>query len=220
MLIHKIFFVNVVILLVHICSCNNNPKSINSKKSEVQKQNFKKDIPITKKGKFIYAYSLTKEYIQKAGLRILENGFDSICIRLWYIYSFGPSWQVTEMRKSSEGWVGEFILLTEKMNKNDSSRYIQKTSFFKKPISGWDIFIMQILSKNITFLPSDLSIPGYQINADGHMVVVEIATKEYYRIFDYSDLKFNLNIKEARNMADIMILIEKEFGVERLNKEF
>ncbi len=106
------------------------------------------------------------------------------------------------------------------MNRSDSSSGIQKSSSFKTPESGWDEFMDKIFSKNITTLPTDFSIKGYKFNTDGNVFAVEIATKEYYRIYNYGSLDSNLNLKEAKNMADIILLIEKEFEVERLYKDF
>lgn len=214
----KVLFVVIFSILFHCCE--NSSKRIDSKVIETQSQSFIRDIPSYRNGKYLYSYFLTKEYTQKAGLKILENGFDSVCIRLWYIYAYGPSWQVVEIKRIQEKWVAEFILLTEIVNKNDTLSNISKTSVLKMPKSGWNIFLKNLFSKNIITLPAKAFVTGYELNTDTDIIAVEIATKQYYRIYDYSSLKFNLNIKEARAMADIMIMIEKEFGVERLNKDF
>ena len=211
----KLFITSIFCCLICFSSCNNNPKAISKESPKTQK--FIRDIPKYKNGVLLNFYF--KEDIHKANLKNIENGFDSICIRLWYMYAFGP-WQIVEIKKNSKEWTGEFILLTEALNKNDSSWAIQKSNSFKMPRSGWDEFMNELFSKGVTTLPTDFLITGYQFNTDGDVFAVEVATKNYYRIYNYGSLKFNLNLREARTMADIILLIEKEFGVERLHKEF
>lgn len=217
MIKHKKGLFTLPIFLIFFFGCNN-PKYIKSKRDEIK--NFEKEIPTDKRGDYFPSYYLTKEYTKKAGLRSLENGFDSICIRLWYIYGVGSSWQVVEIKKSSKEWLGEFILLTAAKNKKDSSIGLQKSILFETPKSGWDVFTKELFHSNVITLPTDELITGYKTNTDGHLVIVEIATEKYYRIFNYSDLKYNSNIKEARVISEIMIQVEKEFGVERLHKDF
>jgi len=217
MIKHKKGLFTLAIFLIFFFACNN-PKNFKNKRDEIQ--NFKKEIPTDKRGDYFPSYYLIKKYTKKAELRNLENGFDSICIRLWYIYGIGSSWQVVEIKKNSKEWLSEFILLTADKNKKDSSTRIQKSILFEKPKSGWDVFTKELFNYNITTLPTDELIKGYKRNTDGHFVIVEIATEKYYRIFNYSDLNYNSNIKEARVISDIMKLVEREFGVERLHKDF
>ena len=206
-------------ILVFFFSCTDRSKNAENLKPKASQQEVIKDIPVSENGKLAYSYTLTKEYIQKANLEVIEKGFDSICIRLWYCYGFGP-WQIVEIKKDNKEWLAEFILLTEVRNKVDSSTSIKKTSISATPKSGWDFFLKEFFSKNIITLPTSFSISGYELVTDGDFFITEIATKNHYRIYSYSALKFNLNIKQAREMADVILLIEKEFGVERLNKDF
>ncbi len=99
MLTRKIFLIITLISLSHFCSCNNNSKKVNGKNPETKEQKFRRDIPKYKNGVLLNFYF--KEDIHKANLQNLENGFDSICIRLWYMYAYGP-WQVVEIKKNNK----------------------------------------------------------------------------------------------------------------------
>jgi hypothetical protein len=184
------------------------------------KYNIEKDIPVNKQGKLSYMYSYTREYLAKCSLLELEKGYDSLAIRLWFHYSFDRRIQIVELKKKNKQWNAEFILLTENYDKNDSLISVsQEIIYNKKPASGWDSFMRELLLLNITTLPCDADIPEYNSPMDGAGVCVEIATIEKYRFYDYSSPSYNVeNIWQAKNMVLIMELIEGEFDFKRIRK--
>ncbi len=207
-----------ILLILNSC-CNNSKKTINTinHNDTINKYEFVKVLPRSREGKLRYSYELTQELTNKVELKFIENGFDSIYIRLWYIYNYGPTYQVIDFRKTEGKWFAEFCSL--KHTKINDSIIIKKMDNEKKvPKSGWASFIKNILALGITNLPVDIDDPDYTPSTDGDFVVVEIATAYKYRVYSYSSPMEFPSIKETKNIEDIMELIEEEFGIERLKK--
>ena len=76
------FLVGLLFLLQLVNSCNNNSDKPAISQSVDSKQEFSKIIPKDNSGKLNFSYRMTKDYTRQTRLNIIENGFDSIFIRL------------------------------------------------------------------------------------------------------------------------------------------
>lgn len=71
---------------------------LNGCTSNKQPVAFEKRIQIDGFGNFDFTYAYTKEMTKYAGLNIIENGFDSICIRIWNTIPINIDQQMIEIR--------------------------------------------------------------------------------------------------------------------------
>ena len=154
------------------------------------------------------------------GLNTLENGFDSIQIRIWYGYAFIDTSQLVILKNNKKEWVAELVTFKYHTdNRIDSVNAIDKTSVKSQPKSGWSNFINKLFSLKITELPDFSKVKNYQDMMDGDDVIVEISTVNSYRIFSYKEPRhFKERIPEAKSMEMILELVEDEFGFLRLRK--
>lgn len=208
-------------IIIDSCNINNNAANIKIAKCDtalnLDTPFFKRENYLNRFGNYSVAYTFIKNDVKRAGLKALENGYDSIAIRLWYQYA-GPVTEMVEIRKHCEGWVAQFVTIKRHIEKDDTIVNIISNKIIQAPNSGWEIFTKKLFSLNITTLPDWGEIPDYNPANDGHGVDVEISTKKYYRLYSYLGPRTKPEIKEARALEEIMDLIEDEFGVKRKKK--
>ena len=156
----------------------------------------------------------TFKYIQLdlEGTKLMnyKSGYDSIAIRLWYDYDSDEK-DVIEIRKHCDGWVGEYTKIVSYLDNGKVYNKIgEKRNLYPK--SGWDLFTKKIFGLGIITLPDFGDIPDYNPASDGNSIDVEIATKEYYRVYTYLQPRTKKrDIKEANTLETILKLIEAEF---------
>jgi len=151
------------------------------------------------------------------GLRNYKSGYDSIAIRIWYDYATDEK-DIIEVRKHCEGWTGDFIKI---INYLENGKVYNKIEEKRKlyPKSGWDPFTQKIIRLGIVTLPDFGDIPNYDPAMDGNSIHVEVATKEYYRVYSYLQPKTKkAEIKEANALETILKIIEKEFDFKPLKE--
>jgi len=139
------------------------------------------------------------------GLDSLDNGFDSIQIRIWYGCAL----------------LGErLVMLTHSHGKweakiSDSTYYdsIPRVLRVVEPCSSWEKFIKSLFDLEILSLPA-IDEFGTETFADGCGAAIEIATKKVYRVYVYSQPDFyEKKHWQAKNMISILRLINTEFGI-------
>jgi hypothetical protein len=178
-----------------------------------------KDLPFNKKGAINSRYYLKDEYQKLRGFHTLENGFDSLKIRICYGYALSDKEQVVEIAYEDREWSAELFTITKKYyNDTDSAIYKTEITSNDEPKSGWAKFISKIFDLGIQILPNSETIPGYKLPFDASGVSVEIATKHNYRLYFYDAPALNNHITEAIKMEEIMELIEEELGFKRVRK--
>ena len=217
---------NKGILVIAVCimelvvSCNGQTESNEFKENRKLADTVVKDIPLNKKGRPSSYYQNKSNVENKLGLKSLENGFDSLQIRLWYGYAFKDSSQLVVLRNSNGKWTSELFTLVYHLNENgDALKSISKEIITRDPKSGWGNFIDKVLKLQITTLPDMNKIKDYPDFADGDDIIIEAAAKKYYRIYSYKEPnQVQFKIKEAKNIERILELIENEFDFKRLRK--
>ncbi len=172
-----------------------------------------RDIPSNKQsGKFKKAL---RNFETAVKLSPIENGADSIEIRIWNAYSRSYKFQLLRLTKKNSEWRMEFYNVRYKPNTLEDSIVSMKTDVLNgSPKSGWPDFIKVFFDLGVTSLPDWSKIPGYAPPSDGGGPTVEITTKKAYKIYSYFFPKsYSKRFEHAKKMADIMRLLEVEFGI-------
>ena len=156
------------------------------------------------------SYEFIQRDLKGTGLMNYKTGYDSIAIRVWYNYETDQQ-DLIEIRKHCDGWVGQYSkIISYAENGKVYNKIGEKRNLY--PQSGWDLFTKKIFGLGIITLPDFSDIPDYDPATDGMSIEVEIATKEYYRIYTYLQPRTKKRyIKEANTLEIILKLIEKEF---------
>jgi len=152
-------------------------------------------------------------YMEKqCGLDSLNNGFDSVQIRVKYGCFLYGSDRLVILKFVSGKWSAEIREL-----KYDSGDRITQRIKHEKPKSGWDSLITRLFNLQILVLPNLEKIEGFKEESvnDGCWVGVEIATKKCYRNYDYSnpDL-YTDQLWQAKNVLGILTFLNEEFEIE------
>lgn len=210
-----IFFYLLMCVLFINNSCTQYKKADYSEKSD--KLRIIKIIPKNKNGGEYYPYKLVQRETKRIGLNFLDKGYDSIFIRLWYVMT--PKLQVIDLKKSDGIWKAESHNMQLDLI-NDTIQIVNVKSNPAFPKSGWESFTTKLFSKNILNLPDDSEKKDYNLNSatDASFVIVEIATKNKYKIYSYTEPFVHLEFPEAKLMANIMNFIEQELGMKRYKK--
>ena len=208
-------FILIITTLFLLTSCTRQKeKNSTLKTSEIQ---------WTKNDSDIF-YISTQDKVKQLGLDSLQNGSDSLQIRIWYGYSTDITRKLLVINKTNLFWTASLYTMTvidrigtdlKEMNSPEKIR-LEKTENLQ-PKNGWDRFINKILSLQIISLPDMYSIPGMKVGVeDGVTYSIEVAMRHKYRFYSYSNPD---EIKEeywqAKNMVDIIDLLETELEVRK-----
>lgn len=169
------------------------------------------EIPVDEKGNFVFLFNVVKKYNKLLDLPSLETGYDSLELRIWCNYGNLKKTHLIIVSNQAGKWDGTlFRLLIDK--KNDTSYFLEKKKKLKLiPKSGWGEMIKAMNELRIPELKSYENLP-YGIGVDGQYYMVEIATKNNYRFYDYFDpQEAPKNYSEAIAFEKFLITLEKEF---------
>jgi len=219
----KIIIIFLLSLPLLFLSCGNDLSFDNKikfdKEFNIISDTIVKDLPKLKPVEQSAAYSSSDLKNKRAGFSSMENGADSIKIRVWYLYQVGHTEHVVEIENINKKWVFSQYILTFKYDQiHDSVIFVGKTVQHKNPNSGNERFIQKLFELEILTLPSSESISDYSgANAiDAGRVDVEIASENKFRFYSYDDPFRHYSNRNAKKMEDIMTLIEKEFNFKRV----
>jgi hypothetical protein len=206
-------FLISAILTISTIHCN----YINTKSQSDKLKDIVSDIPYNRKGTIKYIYYEKLKIEKMLNLERLEDGFDSIQIRLWYGHSFTDSFQLVILKKSNSIWNASLYSSKYSYNtKRDSIDSIETKVEEKLPKSGWPIFVEKLFTLDIATLPDSGTIPGYADCADGDGIMIEVATKELYRIYSYTCITHSRDIWQVSNMDRILKTMEEELNFKRV----
>lgn len=172
--------------------------------------NFEKDIPIIReKVSSLYEGTIwTRNFLQ--GLDTLENGFDSLQVRLWYEADAGRS--IIVIKKATE-WRAE-LYNYDINNSNPDSLFISTFTMRRSSQKmGWKKFTDSLFQLGVLALPDEQNIPGYPVSYNSNTVNIEVGTRCKYRFYSFTVP--NRNAEEwpqAKKMVSILNLIEAELG--------
>ena len=197
------------------CSSRGQSKPVPSTQDLNVKDCITRDIP-----KFFQGEKWRKNYranIAALNVQSLTNGFDSLQIRFWIDrgYQKDDSSRLLVISKDSFHSFESLYTYTSSYDSADGT-IIRTTGTFTslRPKKNWDSLIDTLMSMGVTTLRDFSTIKAYNLDTHPYGVMVEIASKSTYKIYDYLDYKLHANsIPEAKRMLDIMKFLEREFDV-------
>ncbi|MFN8297523.1 MAG: hypothetical protein U0T75_00360 [Chitinophagales bacterium] len=178
---------------------------------------FRRDIPVSKYGEPDLFYSLAQQKAKQLKLDSLQNGFDSLQIRIWYDYSLIGLRQLVIIKRAQKAWTATCYMLEVEWDSDMRTEEIKKqTRILLSPKSGWDDFLKQLFGLQTVTLPNMNDIPGLVDGwTDGTTYSVEVATMQQYRFYYYHlPVKFQDKFWQARDMVEILKLVKSELGIE------
>ncbi|WP_046369059.1 hypothetical protein [Flavihumibacter petaseus] len=172
------------------------------------------EVPLSKHGLPYGYYRRKPQMEQYLNLHSLENGFDSLQIRIWYKSGDYETSNLFVLKSQSAEWqADQFNWTYQESVHGDSVWPVGIQHRQSVPRSGWQVFIGELNALELTTLQDSHSIKDYPDFADGSGVVVEVASKKRYRIYSYAEPKQAAkNVPEAARINAALELIENEFG--------
>ncbi|MBY0537630.1 MAG: hypothetical protein K2P88_17370 [Chitinophagaceae bacterium] len=169
-----------------------------------------------------WSYREVRKVEKLIGLKSIQDGFDSLQIRIWIGYSSSEAQLVMLSRQDGVYSARLYHLrffINEVIHDYDSVKSLVTNI---KPKSQWDSVIAKLISFDICSLPDSDEIENYPIIADGRGVIIETSTKKNYRFVRYLDpaIGVKYNIKEAEKVVNILNLLQSEFTIKYLNDHY
>lgn len=149
-------------------------------------------------------------------LEPLQNGFDSLQIRIWVDCRNKASSLIILERKKDQ-WDAIFYSFKISYKEKLDVELYDFSSESKSPKSGWVRFSENLMKTGIIDLPDHMKFsPKYNIPNDANRVLVEIGLLRKYRLYEYPELGLNSNIAEGpEKLQQALKLIESEFNYKR-----
>jgi hypothetical protein len=214
---HILLFISILYMQSNIC-CNS--ENIEQSVSYTQKDSLDVDIPKNKQGRFSSLYKRCKEYEKLLQLNTLQNGFDSLQIRIWFHSGMASKNKMIMLKKSKKSWEGQLTSWVEDNGSENFSKFaIQNIAIENiSPKSGWNKYIFKLNKFNITTLPDPINIKGIEIGGgDLKMTSFEIATQYKYRFYTYTEPDgYNKQFKELQDIENIINCTQEEFDLSNL----
>jgi hypothetical protein len=212
----KIGFITIAMFFIIVyASCNRATNSANDKQIKIASNivdTIIKDIPDDKKRD--YFMKIKRSIQENAELTSLEDGFDSLQIRIWYGYT--SHFEHLVVLKNEQGKWDAILYSMHYIYSNRSLKEIIKYQKRVEPKSGWENLLNKLNTLKILSLPDMSTLEGYGIDMDSKGITVEIADKKMYRIYSYAFPEFHKNDHwQANNMDKISRIVEEELGFDR-----
>lgn len=164
-----------------------------------------REIPLDRKGRPDLSYLLDKQKANQLALDPIENGYDSLQIRVWFDYSLAIEKHLVVIKRTGGMWDCQLYTMKSDWNDNNDSEVILSKSVLRiQPRMGWDMFVKRLFDLNITTLPN-----GPAGGLDGASYDIEVATKRQYRYYSYWSPETSMqNFQGSRDMVRIIHLLE------------
>jgi hypothetical protein len=173
-----------------------------------------RDIPYHSDGTERGSYSTKQRFIKKIGGDNLENGFDSMQIRIWTYYKDIDSLNLYVIKNTSGNWSATVYEAhyNYSFERNEESIILKDSEGVSKtPKSGWKDFLQSLFELEIARLPDATKVRGTEGITDGNTFFIEVATNNSYRFYEYPDpFLVQDSIPETNKMKLILNLIEDE----------
>lgn len=174
---------------------------------------FRREIPVWRGGEPDLFYQIAQQKARQLGIDTLQNGYDSLQIRVWYDPALRTARRLLVLKRTDAVWSATLYTMTVDW---DGVAETVKTTTVKTldPKQGWESFLGQLFALQILTLPNMRDIPGLQDGfTDGVNYNVEVATKDHYRFYGYHLPEyFQDRYVPAKNMVGILKLIDAAFG--------
>lgn len=179
---------------------------------------FSKEIPTYEdgrhKGDTDYIFKDIRRMASELRLDSIENGFDSLQIRIWLGHSMAIRKNIVILKKINGKWSAQLVTYSEGQKGKTLQLFIEKKTIKSvHPLSGWDVIIKKINALEILTLPNDGDLKDYNgCGMDGIAYYFETSTKRQYRFFYYCNPEDNVGrFREAKNVLEFASVLENEF---------
>ncbi len=202
-----------MLLLILFESCRESPiVDRELMKFNKRETSFQQEVRRSPKGKFNPFYMSAKEKEKELGLDSLENGFESLQIRVWYDNVYSNKQKLITITYESQKW--EAKLYTAKP-KSSQEYVLSNDPKSLTPKMGWDKFSNRLLNLNILTLPDGVELENCGAGGgDGSGYNIEIATQKHYRFYTYLEPQdYADECSYAKNMIAILNLLDHNFGI-------
>jgi hypothetical protein len=158
--------------------------------------------------------------ITKLRLDTIQNGYDSFQVRIWILGGLFGNVDLYILKNARTKWTAQNYKLVRDsniVNGKDQNKYTNGSEPFQivkhrilKPIIPWRKLIDSLSKLQLMTLPDMNEISGMKINStDAGSIVVEVATRQFYRNYHYSDaIDFAERYTETKNINEIVSLIQ------------
>jgi len=209
---HQIIVIILASLsVIYFQSCNNDANNAkDTTLPEHKKQtSVVQDIPLNKQDSSYK--NLKKDIENKLGIGSIEDGFDSLQIRIWTIGYKSFDENLIMISNTKGIWSAKILLINFKYDKSNTLVAIDKQITNNEPKSSWNTFVDSLIKYDILTLPDYTTLPNYSVMADSKGTTVEIATKDRYRIYSYPDVDLHISKSpEAYKIHQILKFLSKE----------
>jgi hypothetical protein len=154
------------------------------------------------------------------GLDNLEDGYDSLQIRISFDYNSTDTFQVLNIKRNNGHWNGYLCVATYLLNKTHDTvlRYVP-IAFIPERRNNWGEIVDSLISFHIMNLPDQRKIISInEFPFDGaNAVESEVADAHQYRIYSYEwPSKFRYKHKEAEDVYKIVNFLASRLGLHYL----
>lgn len=209
-----IFFL-FVLSGIYCCNGNNTALRLNA---DNQNDTVLHDIPKNSNGKESNVFKFVTQMAHKLKIERLDTGFKQTQIRIWCSYSFIDSSQLVVLKKVNNEWSAQlYTYFFKRFNDFNGVDTIVSKQPSLIPQSGWRKFLKSLRKLKIEELPDMDRLNNTFIISEGDAITVEIATINKYRLYSYVNPKeFENKWWQAKNMENILVLIEYELNFKRI----
>jgi hypothetical protein len=201
-----------ILCVIALASCQGQEKSNRQEIETNDKQSVSEDIR-TDTADIWNSFHEVRQLASQLNLGLVEDGFDSLQIRVWFDYSMAKKRHLIIIQRKNNRWSG--YLYDMNVRAVDTLNYHVLVDYSKKdiePLSGWENLISNLNLLKIQEL-SDTS----QSGTDGTTYCVEILTSNKYTYYNFWEPEYTKDIKWASaNMVRIRALLEREFSFNSL----
>jgi hypothetical protein len=206
---------NIIMLLfvLVLASCKGQVKS-NQQANKKMRQPVLNDIR-TDTADTWNSFHNVRQLSKQLKLEPVEEGFDSLQIRVWFDYSLAKKKHLIIIERQNNKWNGRLYEMNvgyvDTLNYNIIKQYNEKDI---EPVSGWQKFISDLYQLKIQQL-SDTGKSG----TDGTTYCVEILTPDTYTYYNFWEPEYTKdNNWQSANMVNIIALLEREFKFNSLKR--
>jgi hypothetical protein len=162
-------------------------------------------------GKFVHEYH--SDLAARLHLDRLEEGYDSLQIRVWLGHSMAGEYHVAIIRRTNNRWKGEVV--TYSMSADPGTEKLDRVTKKTRTLSSeiqYEMKIGYLDLDSIVNLPhgEDSTACNKCGGTDGIQYVFEIATINKYRFFYYCEPQYNCDCTHAWRVVDFATRLERE----------
>ncbi len=165
---------------------------------------------------------LLKKMERAAGLDFLDSGYADLQIRILYSITLDDRVQNFILKRHKGKWNAIINIWKYGFGKNDNAEiphFISAKVYEVYPESDWETVFKKLNELGIFSLPDEDNLDQQRPSPnDGDGYSVEIATKNMYRNYGYSNPSSLDDVWQIKKFLEIMKLLHNEFGFEELER--